>query len=730
MRLLGYLLRFFTYLYLLRFPALTAVALIGLVIAAFFTSARPLLGNLLDIFWPGGIFLLSLTAFITAWVVMLTWRLVLLYGETRFQLESFIDPYEVSPNVRWRHLILFGFLALPLVGGAISFTWIHNDHTHFVRMLIEASFGLVFAFLILCIAAVVQKFFTRPSYAQGRPPDVAQRVPDTAKTSPDMFLPFNTLLEPILTWVSRRNPASRFAEKIVRLFRRVPEAIGRGYFEYANNHVVSILPGHVLAIILFLLTVLLYAVVGLYKSVHLGGPPVFPTLGYALLLLMLLCWGLSGAAFFLDRFRIPVLIPLLMLLFVTSQFPWSDHFYPVIPVQAPPNSAVPLQSTAAASGTEDSIVVVAANGGGIQAAAWTARVLTGLAKDQDVGVRFSNSLRLISAVSGGSVGAMYFVNEYAAGGPPPGEELDKIVDRTEESSLDKIAWGLVYPDFLRLLVPYKFKWDRGRALEDAWLNALPRNKREKLRKEGLSYWRAEAEARRRPGLIFNTTIAETGERLPLSTIDLPPDSQGRRIQKQFLEGLCPETKAPPCSKDIPVVTATRLSASFPYVSPAARAEVQGPGAHIVDGGYYDNYGMSSLVEWLDHELKGGTIARVLVVRIRGAATEEKEGEEERKTKRGWFYQAFAPVSTLLQVRTAGQLFHSELELRLLIEKWRERQGKKVEITPVVFEFPEAETPLSWHLNRKEKEAIEEEWRSNTNSVAAVKNFFARTSQDQ
>jgi hypothetical protein len=54
---------------------------------------------------------------------------------------------------------------------------------------------------------------------------------------------------------------------------------------------------------------------------------------------------------------------------------------------------------------------VAAAGGGIQAAAWTARVLTGLEEicaEKRPG-RFVQSLKLLSGVSGGSVGIMYFV---------------------------------------------------------------------------------------------------------------------------------------------------------------------------------------------------------------------------------------------------------------------------------------------------------------------------------
>ena len=56
------------------------------------------------------------------------------------------------------------------------------------------------------------------------------------------------------------------------------------------------------------------------------------------------------------------------------------------------------------------LVVVTAAGGGIQAAAWTAQVLAGL--DRIYGPDFTRSVGLVSGVSGGSVGTMY----YMAGG--------------------------------------------------------------------------------------------------------------------------------------------------------------------------------------------------------------------------------------------------------------------------------------------------------------------------
>jgi predicted acylesterase/phospholipase RssA len=725
-----------TYLYLLRFPLLTAAAVVGFCVAAL-TFARSLLANAFDISWPWGIFWLSLTAFVTAWVIMITWRLVLLYGAERFGAEVF----PISPNVKWWHIAGSSIIALPPVGGAVYYSILKNAWgiAEAVHGVFEALLGALAALSLLALAELAHKLLTPSEFAQERPDVVT--IDELAQTSPDMFLPLRGrhvtrfgFIERFIRWVERVDKPSQLAQRImgwlcrgplIGRFCRVPESIGRGYFKYSNHEVVSVLPGHSAALILFALTFTLYLLVGVFKWWNLGEPPLFPTLAYVLLLLMWLCWGLSGAAFFLDRFRIPVIALLLVVLGITSMFPSSDYHYSTTDsfrasgggqqasTQLPPSEeGNPVR--------DDSIIVVAANGGGIQAAAWTARVLTGL--EEQLGDDFGRSIRLVSSVSGGSVGAMYFVAEYDQDGPPSGKQLDRIVQRAEGSSLDEIAWGLTYPDLARLFLSYGFGWDRGRALEEAWLKTDPMWANRDNITTSLSKWQEDVAAGGRPGSIFNTTNADNGERLPLSTIDLPPGSEGRETQAEFFKTLGP--------KDVSVLTATRLSAAFPYVSPAARADVNNAGAHIVDGGYYDNFGMSSLVEWLDAELEKGEVKEVLVVRIHGAPTGDNS-DNQRISNRRWFYQVLAPLSTLLNVRQTGQLSYSNITLNLLREKW---EGQ-VRITPVVFEFDNPngpDPPLSWHLNEEEKAAIEKSWANKLkgSDFNTSKEFLERAQDNQ
>jgi len=226
--------------------------------------------------------------------------------------------------------------------------------------------------------------------------------------------------------------------------------------------------------------------------------------------------------------------------------------------------------------------------------------------------------------------------------------------------------------------------------------------------ECLRSWYGDVSNGTLPAVVLNSTITETGERLLLGTTQLSKNNGSLSCGKARKD----MSDLFPAGQDLQVVTAARLSASFPYVTPAARAKLAGPQPHVVDGGYYDNYGMSTLVEWLDEALKESLkrehpIRNVLVIQVHGAPLNESDLHERQYAKsRGWFYQAIAPLLTLNNVRDTGQVAHNNIELELLKEKWASRG---VNISSTLFEFSEQETPLSWHLTPDEKEKIRKVW---------------------
>ncbi|MCC6390841.1 MAG: patatin-like phospholipase family protein [Bryobacterales bacterium] len=461
--------------------------------------------------------------------------------------------------------------------------------------------------------------------------------------------------------------------------------LGPGYVDEKG----ILLPGHGFA------TLCLAIFSALYLLIALRAIPRTATLCSVLNLVFVAVYLISGLAFLCDRFRVPVLLALAIPLLVTAR--WFDtDFYFAAARAIRVESLTPPRLMAASP--YDTAVIVSAQGGGIQAAAWTAEVLAKL--DEALGGEFAPRVRLISSVSGGSLGAMYFSAGYH-GGKVSGHEA--IIRAARASSLEEIAFGLVYRDLPRMFLPFASARlvDRGAAAERAW-SAQQAAPAESVM---LAQWREETRRGQRPANIFNAMAAETGQRCLISTVDLGRSS-GRR---EFAE-MYPEL-------DLKPVTAVRLSASFPYVAPAARvaAEVHEP-YHFVDGGYFDNYGVLSAVDVvLAGTAEAGPVKRILLIDIVAA----REPSAALKT-RGWFYQALAPPEALLAMRNTAQVSRNYDDVRMariILE------NRGLEFHQVSFRFPSEEAPLSWHLTQDEKAAIDEAWTHQKQEVQDVKEFL-------
>ena len=263
----------------------------------------------------------------------------------------------------------------------------------------------------------------------------------------------------------------------------------------------------------------------------------------------------------------------------------------------------------------------------------------------------SDSLLLVSAVSGGSVGSMFVVAPYTGDGayPTSDAELKEVRFNTKRSSLSAVGWGLAYPDLFRTMplfgagVPEKF--DRGWSLENSWSTVW---RDAHLPTPRLARWRQDVYDGVRPAVIFNATASESGERFLIASTDAP--FEGARQFSQLFPG-----------EDMDVSTAARLSATFPYASPLARASegLVKNAYHVGDGGYYDNSGLLSAVEWLSaagEELKKYQVLLIVI--------DAKPGSAKFGSKWSWQRQLVGPVGTLLNVRSSSQQVRESIELKM------------------------------------------------------------------
>ncbi len=641
------------YFYLLRVQILTTVLLLLFPFIALW-AAPNLLRGILDV-TPRGMIFVALAVILASWTVTVTASQVLLYGPERFHIQPFPIRrrfFNESPG-GWGQSLAFAILSLPTILVALYVS--KNDGTSTYLWLVFGAFGGgIFAAVIL----VIGEQFERRGWSKSKG---------------------------ITAFLNFFGPG----------FRK----------EGGCTH-----DGHYVALWSFLLCLLVYVAIGIGKFFQIGYPAIVPTLADLLVFLMILCWGLSAVTFILDYYRIPLLVPFLLIAVLSAHFHATDHYFHMFRARNSLYLSPAQVIRAGKPGTK--VIVVAASGGGIKAAAWTTRVLTGLEENNPR--IFGDSVRLISAVSGGSVGAMYFVSEYDADGkglPSDTPTLENAVARSEASSLDDIAWGLVYPDFFRVFMPVFKRLDRGKALEAALTRELPNRKHHLW--SPLADWREGVLEGWRPAVVFNATVTESGERFLLGTTDLS-HAPGRTSLR--------DSEFPQfADQDISLVTAARLSASFPYVSPAARPDIAGAQIHVVDGGYTDNYGMATLLAWIDAGLwsPGSPVSSVLVIEIRASPP---VSEPPPLSWRGWPFQSYAPISTMLNVRDIAQISRNEEQLDLLR---RYAASCNVDIEDVVFEYPPENAPLSWHLSPRDKREIETIWTSDATekSKESVRTFL-------
>lgn len=263
------------------------------------------------------------------------------------------------------------------------------------------------------------------------------------------------------------------------------------------------------------------------------------------------------------------------------------------------------------------IVMVAAAGGASRAGFWTGMLLDDF--DREIGC-FKNSVFALSGVSGGTLGLAGYAAQHglpqparpAEGGP---NERSVMYRALKADFLSPTMMMFLFRDMLNLIVPFNDGLreigladdDRSVALERAMTAAsrefAPDAPVAPFDRAYTDY--APTQDRWRPILLFNGTHEQTGKRIVTSTVRVGPDLVDA-VEFHDLVG-----------SDLRLATAITNAARFPLVTPPGRLE----GAdgerfgHILDGGYFENSGMETLIDVLlalRTEIKG---RRVILIEI-------------------------------------------------------------------------------------------------------------------
>ncbi len=358
-------------------------------------------------------------------------------------------------------------------------------------------------------------------------------------------------------------------------------------------------------------------------------------------------------------------------------------------------------------GPDRPMIVVAVSGGASASAVYTADILYTLEMQYP---GFIDQVRMITGASGGMLGAAYFVAEFRSGtplavardkyraDPSKTEDYRRTVAEARKKALEDLSRDFlgplvqrwIYRDVPLYLLPRATTNDRGLALEQAWRTM--RGSGGPATAAGVLHvpftdLRADERAGKIPSLIFTPMMLEDGRQLLISNLNL-----NYMVDSAILDNECGCGKedGPPMSHTalefyrlfpdagptFRLSTAVRLNASFPFFSPAAALPTK-PRRHVVDAGYFDNYGTLAATKWIYRNAalvhrgprrkpEPGARAEVVMLQIHCFSFESETKEWVRKEEKGMgvakpaaLHTLVAPLAGALASRRANMIYRGD-----------------------------------------------------------------------
>ncbi|RJG08517.1 hypothetical protein D3872_23660 [Massilia cavernae] len=348
----------------------------------------------------------------------------------------------------------------------------------------------------------------------------------------------------------------------------------------------------------------------------------------ALLCFAFASWILFGDLVLIYYFRhlnLPSMAALPLVLLVVFSA-WNDNHAVALLDEPPGPAARPIapvhlqawlaerrNSGALVAGKPFPLFLVAAEGGGIRGAYWTALVLSKL-QDDSRG-QFGSHAFALSGVSGGSLGNAVFaalVAEDQAGllavapcarqSPARYQACATAVLRRD--FLSPILGYLLYPDMVQRFLPMPVPAaDRARAMETAWRSGWAESVGSNRLGERFDRLWQGPRGLQVPSLLLNATLVDGGNRIIASNIAIDGSFPDAFDASDELIDL----------RRMSMATAVHNSARFSYISPAgtvyacreggrlapcAPGRERGPWGRVIDGGYFENSGVETVRDLL------------------------------------------------------------------------------------------------------------------------------------
>lgn len=379
------------------------------------------------------------------------------------------------------------------------------------------------------------------------------------------------------------------------------------------------------------------------------------------------------------------------------------------------------------------MVLTCVSGGGQRSALWTLNVLQ--KADSATNNQLMKNTTIITGASGGLIGAAYYRELFLR------KERGAEIDLNDDEYLKKISTDNLNPIIFSLLANdlvvgfQKFEYegeeyikDRGYSFEEQ----LNRNTDFILDKKISDYREAEFMAQI-PMMILAPTIINDGRRLYIASQNIsymsssnPDYDLHKKSGIDFMRFFEEQS-----SKDLRFLSALRMSATFPYITPNTMLPSE-PAMKIMDAGISDNFGVSDAIrfievfkEWINDNTSG-----VVLLSIRDS---NKETPIKKEQSLSLFDRLFLPISSIYNNFQSMQTINNDTKIKYASE-WLNGALDVVDIQYIPHAFYKQNlstadslrmenvkrASLSWRLTSREKQSLINNIYTDNNQAALKK----------
>ncbi|MEO9484990.1 MAG: patatin-like phospholipase family protein [Ekhidna sp.] len=383
---------------------------------------------------------------------------------------------------------------------------------------------------------------------------------------------------------------------------------------------------------------------------------------------------------------------------------------------------------------EQKMVFLCVSGGGQRAALWTVNAL--LSADSALNGSLLDQTMLITGASGGLIGAAYYREMFRRNNSIAiSNNRHELLEKMGKDNLNPVIFGLLVNDLFFKMRTHEYEGrdysiDRGFVFEQN----LNKNLGYSLDQQIEDYF-GEEKAAEIPTLIMSPTIANDGRKLyissqPISFMGISSevlDKTNQKIRGVDFQGLFRTND----SGKLSFLSALRMSASFPYITPNISLPSE-PRIEIMDAGISDNFGIADAIHFADvfKEWIADNTAGIVFLVVRDT---KSNSPIEKRPNPSVIDRLTYPIASVYNNLTNMQDINNDGRIEQM-KLWFDGDFDIVEVAYDSFEKNESSTDverasLSWHLTAKEKQHIKENIsiESNRSAIRKLKELLKNSS---